>query len=168
MRWQKLIRNLLFKFFIQWKLIQTQPIQNKANRTGLLTYFTFTYLKACCLAELVSDCHVLFNLNSLYYFRMYDVDGNGWIDLGEMTRLVGSIYKMLGQHQLLKQATFTFTGWPTFEIKSCLDFQETASDRAKHIFEKMDLNSDGKVTRDEFMKSCMDDENMINLLTPPG
>ena len=40
------------------------------------------------------------------FFRMYDVDGNGWIDLGEMTKLVGSIYKMLGQHQLLKQATF--------------------------------------------------------------
>ena len=35
--------------------------------------------------------------------RMYDVDGNGWIDLGEMTRLVGSIYKMLGQHQLVQQ-----------------------------------------------------------------
>ena len=34
---------------------------------------------------------------------MYDVDGNGWIDLNEMTKLVGSIYKMLGQHQLVKQ-----------------------------------------------------------------
>ena len=34
---------------------------------------------------------------------MYDVDGNGWIDLNEMTRLVGSIYKMLGQHQLVQQ-----------------------------------------------------------------
>ena len=34
---------------------------------------------------------------------MYDVDGNGWIDLSEMTRLVGSIYKMLGQHQLVQQ-----------------------------------------------------------------
>ena len=36
---------------------------------------------------------------------MYDVDGNGWIDLGEMTRLVGSIYKMLGQHQLEQQVS---------------------------------------------------------------
>lgn len=27
---------------------------------------------------------------------MYDVDGNGWIDLEEMTRIVISIYKMMG------------------------------------------------------------------------
>ena len=46
--------------------------------------------------------------------------------------------------------------------------QETAGDRAKSIFERMDANNDGRVTRDEFMKSCMDDENMIGLLTPPG
>ena len=36
---------------------------------------------------------------------MYDVDGNGWIDLEEMTKLVGSIYKMLGQHQLVKHVS---------------------------------------------------------------
>ena len=46
--------------------------------------------------------------------------------------------------------------------------QETAGDRAKSIFERMDANNDGRVTREEFMKSCMDDENMIGLLTPPG
>ena len=34
---------------------------------------------------------------------MYDVDGNGWIDLEEMTKLVSSIYKMLGQHHLVQQ-----------------------------------------------------------------
>ena len=41
---------------------------------------------------------------------MYDVDGNGWIDLEEMTRLVGSIYKMLGQHQLVQQVSHAVIG----------------------------------------------------------
>ena len=31
---------------------------------------------------------------------MYDVDGNGWIDLKEMTRIVKSIYKMMGPNQV--------------------------------------------------------------------
>ena len=32
----------------------------------------------------------------------------------------------------------------------------------------MDLNDDGRVTKEEFMKCCLEDDNMINLLTPPG
>ena len=101
------------------------------------------------------------------YYRMYDVDGNGWIDLEEMTRLVGSIYKMLGQHQLVQQVSQELT---VIRDSSVILFypQETAGDRARSIFERMDANNDGRVTRDEFMKSCMADENMINLLTPPG
>ena len=34
---------------------------------------------------------------------MYDVDGNGWIDPGEMTKIVKSIYKMMGPNSV--QAT---------------------------------------------------------------
>ena len=32
---------------------------------------------------------------------MYDQDGNGWIDLVEMTRIVKSIYSMMGPDQVV-------------------------------------------------------------------
>jgi Ca2+-binding EF-hand superfamily protein len=31
---------------------------------------------------------------------MYDVDGNGFIDLAEMTKIVKSIYNMMGPNQV--------------------------------------------------------------------
>lgn len=80
-------------------------------------------------------------------FSMYDVDGNGWIDLEEMTGIVKSIYKM------------TVT-------KRRDDMAESPEQRAATIFKKMDIDSDGRVTRHEFVKTCLDDQRLIELLTP--
>jgi len=82
-------------------------------------------------------------------FSMYDVDGNGWIDLPEMTKIVRSIYNMMGSQQQL-----------------ALDNFETPEARAEGIFKRMDINSDGKVTRQEFVRGCLDDQKLIELLTP--
>merc|ERR1711892_431653 len=76
---------------------------------------------------------------------MYDVDGNGWIDLEEMTKLVGSIYKMAGTQQ-----------------------PSLVKEKAKDVFDKMDIDSDGKVTKEEFTKTCLADKSLIDLLTPPS
>merc|ERR1711990_103524 len=81
-------------------------------------------------------------------FSMYDVDGNGWIDLGEMTKIVKSIYKMMGPSQAL------------------VDQFETPEKRAEDIFQRMDVNSDGRVTRQEFVRSCINDSNLAQLLSP--
>merc|ERR1712059_164991 len=80
-------------------------------------------------------------------FSMYDVDGNGWIDLPEMTKIVKSIYRMTGN-------------------KSQPDCYESPEVRAATIFKRMDVNSDGKVTRQEFVTTCLDDGKLISLLTP--
>ena len=79
---------------------------------------------------------------------MYDVDGNGWIDLVEMTKIVKSIYKMMGPNQAL------------------VDQFETPEKRAEDIFHRMDANSDGRVTRQEFVRSCLNDSKLAELLSP--
>ena len=79
---------------------------------------------------------------------MYDVDGNGWIDLGEMTRIVVSIYRMMDA----KDKDKTSIGSP--------------EDKAVAIFQRMDVNKDGKVTRAEFVRTCLNDQKLLQLLTP--
>ena len=76
---------------------------------------------------------------------MYDVDGNGWIDLGEMTRIVVSIYRMMDTKD-------KNIGSP--------------EDKAVAIFQRMDVNKDGKVTRAEFVRTCLNDQKLLQLLTP--
>ena len=76
---------------------------------------------------------------------MYDVDGNGWIDLGEMTKIVKSIYKMMGKAS-----------------------EETPEKRAEEIFQQMDINCDGRVTRQEFARCCVHDDKLLALLAPVG
>ena len=79
---------------------------------------------------------------------MYDVDGNGGIDLVEMTRLVQSIYQVMGNTNELAQEV------------------ESAEDRAKTIFKQMDRDGDGEVTREEFVQTCLVDKRLIEMLTP--
>ena len=74
---------------------------------------------------------------------MYDQDGNGWIDLLEMTRIVKSIYSMMGPDQVVIElllAVFT-------QVKASVEEQQSPEERAQGIFTRMDINSDGKVTR---------------------
>merc|ERR1712154_643090 len=81
-----------------------------------------------------------------HVFRTFDSDKNGMIDLNEMTRLVKSIFKV-SQNKGKGSA-------------------DTAEQRAADIFKKMDVNSDGVVTREEFVSACLEDVNLMQMLTP--
>jgi len=80
-------------------------------------------------------------------FRMYDVDGNGWVDQKEMTRIVKSILKMLGSSPGQGQ-------------------KESPERQAEEIFQRLDLNSDGLVSRQEFVQACTTDSTLWALLLP--
>merc|ERR1712210_411581 len=71
---------------------------------------------------------------------MYDVDGNGTIELAEMKRVVGAVYDMLGT-------------------------QEHKRGTAEELFSKMDQNSDGTVPQDQFIAICMKDQDLLTILT---
>lgn len=42
---------------------------------------------------------------------------------------------------------------------------DTPAERTTKIFKKMDENGDGVLTKDEFIKGCMGDEQLFQMLT---
>ena len=46
--------------------------------------------------------------------------------------------------------------------------KEAASERAEKIFSVLDVNSDGDLSEDEFIRGCLDDDDLVNLLNAGG
>ncbi|PAA73150.1 hypothetical protein BOX15_Mlig017742g1 [Macrostomum lignano] len=77
-------------------------------------------------------------------FQMYDIDGNGRIEKAEMVEIIKAIYSMLGADE------------------TNVDMSPEA--RTQEIFEKMDSNKDGVLSKDEFMQGCMADRQLYSML----
>ena len=78
---------------------------------------------------------------------MYDADGNGVIDLDEMTKIVEAIYEMMGSESTVRPV-------------------ETPEQRARTIFARIDTDNDGCLTQEEFIKGCMMDGGLAKMLAP--
>ena len=76
-----------------------------------------------------------------WVFQMYDTDGSNSIQLSEMMELFGTLY-----------------------ISEGLD-EELAVERAQKIFRFLDINNDGDITEDEFVRGCLQDEDLVELLS---
>ena len=83
-----------------------------------------------------------------YAFKLYDVDGNGLIDQGEMNRIILAIYELMGENEDSK---------PT---------KLAPEERTRIIFSQMDTNCDGYLTEDEFVQGCEKDNELSTLLAP--
>merc|ERR1712223_1417877 len=71
-------------------------------------------------------------------FKMYDIDGSGSIDFNEMKRVVSAVYEMMGT-------------------------ESSNLGKARELFSKMDENSDGLVSQEEFIKVCSKDEEFLRV-----
>ncbi|GFU45463.1 calsenilin [Nephila pilipes] len=80
-------------------------------------------------------------------FNLYDINGDGCITREEMREIINSIYNLLGR----------FT-------EPCVSAEATR-DHADRVFDKLDMNKDGIVTFDEFLETCLHDENITKSLS---
>ena len=76
-----------------------------------------------------------------WVFQMYDKDGSGSITIGEMIQVFATLYENEGLAQ------------------------EIAVERAEKIFGSLDSNNDGDITEAEFVTGCMEDEEMVKMLS---
>ena len=74
-----------------------------------------------------------------WVFQMYDKDKSKTIQLGEMVELFGTLYLNEGLEK------------------------EAAVDRAMAIFSTLDINNDGDVTEEEFVRGCLEVGNIVIL-----
>ncbi|XP_040583468.1 neuronal calcium sensor 2 [Lepeophtheirus salmonis] len=77
-------------------------------------------------------------------FKMYDEDSSGTIEMSEMTDIIGTLYEMEGISR------------------------ECAVARAKKIFMELDVNGDGEISEEEFVKGCLKDQGLVRLLNAGG
>jgi len=78
-------------------------------------------------------------------FKMYDKDSSGEIDVEEMVEIFCLMYSLQGFSE------------------------EDATDRAMKIFNALDKNGDGCLAEEEFIKGCLADNELLDLLNAgPG
>ncbi|VDD86597.1 unnamed protein product [Enterobius vermicularis] len=80
-------------------------------------------------------------------FSLYDVDKDGYITKTEMIEIVDAIYSMIGN------------------VVDFSEGEETPEKRVAVIFSSMDLNLDGKLTREEFKVGSRNDPWIVQALT---
>ena len=76
------------------------------------------------------------------------MDNNGVIDQAEMKKIYQAIYDIIG----------TGVTRPIY----------TADERAMIIFSRVDQNGDGLVTKDEFIRGCLQDDELYKILACDG
>ena len=84
-------------------------------------------------------------------FNMYDIDNSGTITEDELTEIIRSIYKMMGDEDYEEQ-------------KKSLDDEDTPEKLAERLFLQMDEDGDGEVTLEEFVEAAKDDATILKLL----
>merc|ERR1719209_42477 len=77
-------------------------------------------------------------------FRVFDVNGDGVINIKEMDKLIKDMYGLLKTED------------QNIAAKKLL---------AKTAFAEMDTNEDGRVSQEEFVKACMGQEEISKMIT---
>ncbi|EFB21323.1 hypothetical protein PANDA_002448, partial [Ailuropoda melanoleuca] len=92
-----------------------------------------------------------------WYFKLYDVDGNGCIDRDELLTIIRVIPARTGPLTSSPQAIRA--------INPCSDSTMTAEEFTNTVFSKIDVNGDGELSLEEFIEGVQKDQMLLDTLT---
>ncbi|OXA63639.1 Neuronal calcium sensor 2 [Folsomia candida] len=99
-----------------------------------------------------------------HVFRTFDLDQNGFIDFKEFLLAI-DVTSSGTPEEKLKWAfrMYDVDGNGVIDLQ---EMQKIVQVAAKSIFAKMDENGDGQLTQEEFLKGCLQDEELSKMLAP--
>lgn len=102
-----------------------------------------------------------------WVFQLYDLNGDGIISRDEMTDIIVSIHSLVAAHHSHPSpgaggGASSTAGAGGGGLDD--DDPDSVRDHVNRVFQKLDLNQDGVVTIDEFIETCLRDENVMKSL----
>uniref|UniRef100_A0A8C5TKG3 EF-hand domain-containing protein n=1 Tax=Malurus cyaneus samueli TaxID=2593467 RepID=A0A8C5TKG3_9PASS len=84
-----------------------------------------------------------------WYFKLYDVDGNGCIDRHELLNIIKKL-----------------ENYSQFAIRAINggDHETSAEEFTNRVFDRIDVNGDGELSLDEFVEGARKDEEFMEVM----
>ena len=100
-------------------------------------------------------------------FEIYDLNGSGEIDFNELHSIVKTLLKLKYSDEECKVKNDSKFETIIFQDQIiCNSKLPMSYNIAMYIMKKLDLNLNAKLTKDEFVKGCLSNENIRIFLTP--
>ncbi|XP_049892386.1 guanylyl cyclase-activating protein 1 isoform X1 [Epinephelus moara] len=104
-----------------------------------------------------------------WYFKLYDVDGNGCIDRHELLNIIKvqflscicncGLYSKSWSH-----ADFTLFPQAIRAINGSENQEGSAEDFTNRVFDRIDINGDGELSLEEFVEGARSDEDFMEVM----
>ena len=115
--------------------------------------FSETLLKNGGFITFADYAHALSNLlrgpieeKINFVFKLYDLNGDNVLTLDELSKIFSAVYRLLGDNVNLKHD------------------QQTYESQAEKLYNKIDTNKSGAITRDQFLKYCLKDPTIVDTI----
>uniref|UniRef100_H3ADB7 Guanylate cyclase activator 1A n=1 Tax=Latimeria chalumnae TaxID=7897 RepID=H3ADB7_LATCH len=87
-----------------------------------------------------------------WYFKLYDVDGNGCIDRHELLNIIKPVYQRMRHRRRAIRA-----------INGC-NQEVSVEEFTNRVFDKIDVNGDGELSLEEFVNGARKDEEFMEVM----